>query len=158
MNNNISIKRHEGKYNNYFRYIINQPEIIKGINKDINETLSDFNDINDLIVDKKIFPLVLDINGTVIGFLCLDDIDWENRNCRLKGGIYEDCISSISYEQSSKCILELLNFCYNTLGLIRIWGYAAQDCFANTVLGSVLNKEGTTIDEKIIYYGSIVEE
>lgn len=159
MKDSIYLNRHKKKYNKYLKEIINQPEIVKTINVENVKEIKDGESLNidHLVIGKRIFPFSLSHMGNDIGLFCLDNIDWESKNCRLKGGIFENYIDLISKEQIRDCVKDVLNFSYNNLGIKRVSGITRKDSFAIEEINEIFDKEGENINKTIVYYASIAE-
>ena len=153
----IQIDRHNKINNKYLKEIIKYPEMIRLIYQnevlEINEDES--SSIDYLIKKKKIFPFTLFYKGNVIGFFCLDNIDWENKNCRFKGGIFQDYVEKIQFGQVKKCIEYVVNFLQVTLGLRRVSGVIRENSFAVDVFDEIFTREGSNINKTLFYYGNV---
>lgn len=155
LNKEVFLKRHEEKYNSYFNEIVKQQEMLKRIPDSI-ENDSNSTSINEEIIYKRLFAFVLSYNQEAVGFLCIDNIDWENRNCRLKGGIIEKYSASINPDMLKPCLVEALSFCYNFLNMRRVWGMMESDnSYTAEVIDEIFLREGVTIENDIIYFGNV---
>jgi hypothetical protein len=159
MKDKIYFNRYSQKYNKYLKEIINQSEMIKIISEKNNREIKEDESLNIdyLVMDKNIFPFSLSYMGDNIGFICLDNINWENKNCRFKCAIFNDYINLISKEQLEDCISYVLNFSYYTLGLKRVSGIIPKDSFGIEAVNEMFDKEGEDINNTIFYYGNVAK-
>ncbi|NFF81595.1 hypothetical protein FC764_10155 [Clostridium botulinum] len=153
----ISIKRHENKYNKYFKEIIDQQEMIKIIEKN-REDKNEYVDINFKIAGKKIFAFLLVLNDLTIGIACLDELDFENKNCKFKAGIFKEYLDLVNEEQVIQCIKEILAFQERYLGIRRSFGVIdSQSAFINSIDYN-FKKEGINLNKDKIYYSHLVKD
>lgn len=158
MPDKIFIKRHENKNITAASEVVSRQYIISILNiNDIKNKNLNANTILIKLIQKKLFIFDLCYNGMFIGLICIDDIDWENRNCRIKCGLLEDYVKMISLDLIKELIKDILNFCKNELRLNRVWGVISND---ETVFIKVLEEyfdlEGMTISKNILYYGCLL--
>lgn len=160
MKDSIHFNRHKKKYNKYLKEIINQPEIVKVINLENIKEIKDDESLNIdcLVIGKRIFPFFLSYKGKYVGLFCLDNINWESKNCRLKGGIFENYIDLINKEQLKECFKYILSFSNDNLGIKRVSGVIRRNSFAFEEVNEIFDKEGENINKTIAYYANVVEE
>ena len=78
-----------------------------------------FNEIQRLQGDKNVRLGIFLPDGTVIGDVALQDIDWRNRSCSVGLGIQK--IEHRSKGYGSEAVRLMLAYGFNNLGLNRIW-------------------------------------
>ncbi|MFZ5351464.1 MAG: hypothetical protein ACOZCL_01935 [Bacillota bacterium] len=149
----ICMSRYDGRYNHLIYGILEQEEVFFAI-EDCEKYSEQSNYILDLICNKDIFVFTILYNDEIAGFLCLCDFDWENRNCRLKGGIYTEYTGNDDYKEVLLASINNIQaFCKGQLRMKRVWGMAKE---TNGILTEVLNRnfvnEGKTVLSNIHYF------
>ena len=102
-------------------YEYDETQITEPLNIGHSVTKADdwFNEIQRLQGDKNVRLGIFLPDGTVIGDVALQDIDWRNRSCSIGLGIQE--IGHRSKGYGSEAVRLMLAHGFNNLGLSRIW-------------------------------------
>jgi len=152
------IKRHEDYYNKYVQEVLERKDIISIISKDIDADNFDYSNITKQLIGKRLFSFLLYKGTTVTGIFCLEEIDWENRNCRLKLGLFDEYLNDYDHEYVRTGINNVLDFCKSNIRLKRVWGIVPdRDNNKIECLQDVFKVEGKTKSEDYIYMGHILE-
>lgn len=157
LKNDISILRHEGKYNKYIEHMLKKNDIFNVIPYDF-EYNSYNNYITNEILNKNIFSFSLNIENKNIGFLSLVDFDWENRNCRIICSVFDKYLDDIEIKHVKLSIEKILEFCKNDLRIKRVWGITYNgNPYSSMILDDLFSFEGTSKNKDILYYGYVFE-
>ncbi|WDV45049.1 hypothetical protein PV797_16190 [Clostridiaceae bacterium M8S5] len=160
MGDEILLSRHKSKYDKYYDMIINQEDIIKiipSMDKIKEEIKRNKPDITTLLLQRKIFALTLEIKGNVVGFFCLDNIDWENNNCQIKGSLLENEIHIVKDAYLMKAIEDIVDFAHGCLGLKRVYGVSTESSYNSSIVNEIFCNEGKALDKETLYYGHVVD-
>lgn len=109
-----------------------------------------FNEIQQLQGDKNVRLGVFLLDGTVIGDVALQNIDWRNRSCSIGLGIQK--IENRSKGYGSEAVVLMLDYGFNNLGLNRIWANTLEP---NVGARKLLEKTGFALEgcsRKAVYF------
>lgn len=156
----IVLARHRSQYNSFLKSILEQNQMLVAMDESYSTNMiSDFSseDINARISSKKTFAFALKYNDREIGFLCLDDIDWEDRHCRIKGGLFARYLDEIEIDSYLLPLYKVLEFCKGNLRMNRVWGTITNNNAKPTsIIAKVFTLEGATLNNDVLYYGYLL--
>ena len=155
MDNNIYMQRHEKQHNCYISEVMGGDGLFAVVCQ--VEDYEDSGYIWRRLMKKSLFAFSLMYESRVMGWLCLDDIDWENRNGRIKGGIRKEFNREVYAGALIIYLEQLLRFCAEELRLKRVWTIVHDnDVLGLKVASALLELEGAASENDILYFGRIL--
>lgn len=151
------IGRHEPGFNKHAAYILGNNRLLGVIPRNIDQEGLDEDSVSVNVVKKTLFVFAAYHNTSLVGLICIDRIDWENRNCRLQAGFFEDFSDLISDKLIQNAIRLVLKFCESQLCLKRVWSVMAEKGFGFEAAKSIFSIEGKTQLSKLFYLGCVLD-
>lgn len=153
----VTIKRYEEKYKEQLDFVLREKMFLAQIPNEVKIITDDIDSVNAHILQKKLYPFMLCKNEEVIGIISISDLDWENRNGRLVGGLLNRNSDNISNNSLLKAVKEVLGFCKEEIRLKRVWSVLPVNQFKHEDIELAFDIEGKTKNSDMLYVGCVFD-